>query len=88
MAKAQHRTPEYRLALKVLGAKVARGEGWCVEPVCKYRTRYIPPGTRWSVSHDTTGAVILGESHLKCNLSEAAIRGNKMRARKRRRWAL
>ena len=38
--------------------------------------------------HPTTGLVILGPSHKKCNLSEAAVRGNKMRAKRRRRWVI
>jgi len=40
------------------------------------------------LSHDPSGTIVMGESHLHCNLSEAAIRGNKMRAARRRRWAL
>ena len=89
MAKPQHRTREYVAAYKAI--KRAQAEGqilWCVEPVCKYPSRHIYPHQRASVSHDTTGALILGPSHLHDNLSEAAIRGNKMRAGKRRRYAL
>ena len=88
MAKPQHRTREYRQALKVLGAKVARGDGWCHEPECVMRSRRIPPGAKWSVSHDPSGTRIIGESHLRCNLREAAIRGNKMRAARKRRGVI
>jgi hypothetical protein len=89
MAKPQHRTPEYRRAYQAIKAAQAAGQ-WltCVEPVCLMRSRDIPPWVRASVSHDTSGAVILGPGHLRCNLSEAAKRGNKMRARKRRRLVL
>jgi hypothetical protein len=89
MVKPQHRTPEYVAAYKAQKAAQARGE-WllCVEPICLMPTRDIAPWHRASISHDPTGQVILGDSHLRCNLSEAATRGNKMRARKRRRLVL
>ena len=85
MAKAQHRTPEYRAAYAELRKMQAAGV-WlvCVEPVCKFRTRDIAPHHRASISHDPSGLVILGPSHLRCNLSEAASRGNKQRAKPRR----
>lgn len=89
MAKAQHRTPQYRAAYRTMKQQQARGV-WleCVEPVCKKPTRAIAPTDRASISHDTTGTVILGPSHLGCNLSEAATRGNAMRAKPRRRRVL
>lgn len=89
MVKDQHRTPEYRRAYKALVK--AQGEGqWhtCVEPVCLMQTRDIAPTQRASISHDPSGLVILGPSHLKCNLSEAATRGNRMRGRRFRRLVL
>jgi hypothetical protein len=89
MAKAQHRTREYVAAYHAVKQAQAAGELLtCVEPICLFRTRLITPWQRASVSHDQTGTRILGPSHLKCNLSEAAIRGNKQRGAKRRRWAL
>lgn len=89
MAKPQHRTPEYRAAYRALRQAQAAGEWlWCVEPKCKATSRQIAPWQRASISHDTTGTVILGPSHLGCNLSEAAVRGNKMRGRARRRLVL
>lgn len=89
MAKPQHRTPEYRRAYAQLRAAQSRGETLvCVEPVCVMASRAIAPWMRASVSHDPSGTVILGPSHLRCNLREAAVRGNKMRASKRRRWVL
>ena len=92
MVKPQHRTPEYRAARKHLGVDVAAGRGWCVQPVCVMRTRYIPPGAPWNVAHDDAGLVILGPAHERCNKRDGAIRGNKMRNRTHgvtvRRWVL
>lgn len=94
MAKPQHRTPEYRRAEQACKQQVLAGTAVCVEPRCLFTSRLIPiwfaqvKPRLWSVSHDITGTVVLGPSHKKCNLSEAAIRGNKMRARRPRRLAL
>lgn len=93
MAKPQHRTREYVAAYRAIRAAQAAGQTlWCVEPVCKFNTRHITPWQRASVSHDQTGTRFVGPwphaSHLKCNTSEAAVRGNRMRAAARRRWAL
>ena len=63
---------------------VAAGDAYCVEPVCLYRSRWIPPGSAWNLSHDPSGTVWIGPSHEKCNLSEAAKRGNRMRSRRNR----
>lgn len=89
MAKPQHRTAEYRAAYLAIRAAQAAGQ-WltCVEPVCKRASRAIAPTDRASVSHDPSGTVILGPSHLGCNLSEAARRGNRMRRRRARRLIL
>lgn len=94
MAKTQHRTREYKLAEAECKRQVRAGAALCVEPRCLFeeahRGRWIPPQfddvkpRLWSVSHDTTGTIVLGPSHKKCNLSEAAIRGNRMRTRRRR----
>jgi hypothetical protein len=89
MAGPQHRTPEYVAAYKAIKRAQAAGQVlWCVEPVCKFPSRAIYPHQRASVSHDPSGLTILGPSHLSDNLSEAAVRGNKMRARRRRRLVL
>lgn len=93
MAKAQHRTPQYRAAYTAIRKLQAAGIAlWCVEPRCLMPTRVIHPSQRASVSHDPTGTVLIGDwphaSHLRCNLSEAAIRGNRMRPRRRRRLIL
>jgi hypothetical protein len=89
VAKPQHRTREYVAAYRAIKRAQAEGQTlWCVEPVCKYPSRAIYPYQRASVSHDPSGTVILGPSHLHDNLSEAAIRGNKMRAARIRRLVL
>jgi hypothetical protein len=89
MADPQHRTREYVAAYRAIRRAQAAGEVLvCVEPRCLAQSRVIAPHHRASVSHDTSGLVILGPSHLRCNLSEAAIRGNKMRAKQRQRWEL
>lgn len=93
MAKAQHRTREYRLAEAECKRQVKAGVAVCVEPRCLFPTRLIPAWFAdvkprlWSVSHDPTGTIVLGPSHKRCNLSEAAIRGNRARAAKRPRYA-
>jgi len=83
----QHETPEYRAARKQLTPEVAAGRAYCVEPVCLMGSRWIEPGTTWDVCHDTTGAVITGPGHARCNRSEGATRGNRMRGGIGR-WAL
>lgn len=89
MAKPQHRTPEYRKAYVALRRAQQRGE-WlrCVEPDCRMETRDIAPDMPASVSHDESGTVIIGPSHLHCNLHEAAVRGNRMRGRGKSSWRL
>lgn len=76
--------PKYRgtyLAIRRAWAQVvARGEAECHEPICLMPTRRIAPGSKWHLSHDPTGTIILGPSHAGCNTSEGAIRGNAARA--------
>jgi hypothetical protein len=78
---------------------VDAGEAWCqqTEPTlpgsapgtgCVMKTRWIAPGTPWQLAHDDTGTITLGPAHRRCNLRDAAVRGNKMRARRRRRLIL
>jgi hypothetical protein len=81
MAGPQHRTPEYLRERRRLAPIVEAGLAHCAEPRCLMRTRWIPPGTAWHLSHDPSGLHIIGPSHRRCNLAEAATRGNKMRAR-------
>lgn len=67
---------------------VAQGEALCAEPVCLMPTRVIPPQWArtqlWHLCHDPSGSIVIGIGHRKCNLSEAAKRGNKLRSRKAR----
>jgi hypothetical protein len=88
MSKPQHRTAEYLATRKRLAPIVEAGQAFCSEPRCLMRSRWIPPGTPWDLSHDTTGQVILGPSHRRCNRAEAATRGNKSRSRLRKRWTV
>lgn len=89
MAKPQYRTPEYVAARKAAAKDVAAGIAVCSEPICKLSSRWIPPGSDWHLSHDPTGAHILGPSHARCNTSEAARRNNPKRARTNvHRWVL
>lgn len=67
-----------------LKPSVDAGEAYCVQPVCKMRDRWIAPGTKWDVAHDDSGTVTLGPAHERCNRSDGAVRGNKMRSRKGR----
>jgi len=82
--------PRYRYAhqqeRKRWAKVVAAGEAYCAEPVCKMKSRWIPAewaSTQlWHLCHDPSGTIVIGVGHRKCNLSEAATRGNKMRGRK------
>ena len=90
MAKAKYRTPAHRAAY--LEYKHAQADGqWllCVEPTCLMPTRAIAPSMPVDVCHDPTGTYITGPGHAKCNRSEGAARGNRMRRVIRTtRWAL
>lgn len=61
---------------------VAAGEAYCAEARCLMKSRWIPPGSRWDLAHDPSGTVVIGVSHARCNRSEGASRGNRMRARR------
>lgn len=65
---------------------VAAGLAHCSEPVCLMPTRWIPPGSKWHLSHDPTGTTWLGPSHARCNLAENARRNNPKR--RPRRWRI
>lgn len=75
---------------------VAAGEAYCAEPICLLPSRWIPPEWAptqlWHVCHDPTGTVVIGVGHRKCNTSEGATRGNRMRGRREpstaNRWTL
>jgi hypothetical protein len=77
----RHQHQQERARLK---PAVDAGDAYCVQPICLKPTRWIPPGTRWDVAHDDTGTVTLGPAHEKCNRSDGAVRGNKLRSARRR----
>lgn len=58
---------------------VDAGQGWCTEPVCLMRTRWIPPGTAWDLAHLPDRSGYRGAAHRKCNRADGARRGNRMR---------
>lgn len=80
--------PRYRYAhqqeRKRWAPVVAAGEAYCAEVRCLMKSRWIAPGSRWHLAHDSTGTVYVGVSHARCNTSEGASRGNRMRGRKAR----
>jgi hypothetical protein len=63
---------------------VESGHGWCCEAVCLRSSRWIPPGSKWHLSHDPSGTVWTGVSHHECNESEGSRRRH---GRVRRDWA-
>lgn len=79
--------PRYRWAhqqeRKRWAPLVNAGEAYCAEARCLMRTRWIAPGSRWDLAHDPTGTTVIGVSHARCNRSEGASRGNRMRRRPR-----
>lgn len=83
--------PRYRYAhqqeRKRWAPTVEAGEAYCAERRCLMRSRWIPPGARWDLAHDETGTAVIGVSHARCNRSEGATRGNRMRSRTVRRPA-
>lgn len=85
--------PAHQAERKRWTPTVEAGQAWCSEPICVTEqnggNRWIPPGTRWHLSHDPTGTYYIGPSHARCNEAENARRNNPKRAQaNRRRWAL
>lgn len=88
--------PQYRYAHQQERKKwepvVSAGQAWCSEPVCvvanRGGSRWIPPGSRWHLSHDAKTGQWIGPSHMSCNCSENARRNNPKRAARARRWSL
>jgi hypothetical protein len=64
---------------------VASGQAFCAQPVCLYRSRWIPPGTAWDLGHTQDRTGWIGPTHALCNRREGGIRGNKSPRRRRRR---
>lgn len=76
---------------------IQAGQGWCHAIRCLEPSRHIPPGTplsMWHLGHTPDGTTWTGPEHRRCNCSEGATRGNRMRRRRRRprrpnhRWVL
>lgn len=92
MAAPKYETREHRTLRTKLGRLVAAGNAWCAETVCLEerdgRDRWIAPGTPWDVAHHDDGATYKGPAHRRCNRSDGAVRGNRMRGGIRRSGAL
>jgi hypothetical protein len=90
MTTPKYATRQHREERKKWARIIADGHGWCAEVVCLMPSRFIAPGAPWDLAHDVTGTWYLGPSHRTCNRSEAASRGNRMRAKRLgpRRWPL
>lgn len=84
---SKYATREHRAWQKRARAEVDRGEGWCCELVCLMGSRFIAPYSAVDVAHAPDGLSYLGPAHARCNRSEAATRGNRMRKAPRR-WVL
>lgn len=86
---AKHDTPEHRAARRRYQQLQAAGE-WltCAEQPCLYPTRDIAPHMKVDVAHNPAGTEIIGPAHRRCNRSEGATRGNRMRGKTLVRWVL
>jgi hypothetical protein len=70
---------------------VDAGYGFCHAVICLVErdggTRWIEPGTPWHLGHTPDRTAWTGPEHARCNLSDGAVRGNKMRTPQHRRHA-
>ena len=89
MTKAKYRTAKHKQVIAQYAALIKAGRGWCAETVCLIErdggTRFIPPTTprrQWNAAHTDDGLAYKGPAHERCNKSEGASRGNRMRAGK------
>lgn len=71
--------PAHQAERKRLTPIVEAGNAYCAEPVCVMPTRWIEPGSKWTLCHDETGTRWIGPGHQRCNQREAAVRGNRQR---------
>ena len=46
------------------------------------RSRWIVPGTPWHLGHTPDRTAWTGPEHARCNLSDGAVRGNRMRGQR------
>jgi hypothetical protein len=77
---------EHRKLRARIARRVKEGHGSCTEPICVMPSRAIPPGTRWDLAHDRATGGYRGEAHRRCNRSEGAIFGNRIRRTQRSGW--
>ena len=87
---SKYRTPEHKAIRKQYAQQMARnGYLVCAQPVCVMPSRIILPGMPWHVGHDETGTRYIGPVCKRCNMVDAAMRGNRSARRgKPRRWVL
>ena len=62
---------------------VAAGDGWCHAEFCLYDSRRIPAGSAWDLGHNVQRTAWIGPTHMRCNRSEGARRGNRARGARR-----
>lgn len=90
MPRASSSQRGYDKAHKQLKARlqptIDAGLGICCELVCLYPSRAIPAGTKkWDLAHDRRQpGTYLGPAHTKCNRSEGATYGNRLRGKPKR----
>jgi hypothetical protein len=56
------------------------GQAQCAELNCLEPTRAIRAGAPWQLAHDRTNGGYRGPAHPRCNLSEGATYGNRLRS--------
>jgi len=79
-----HRTAEHQRARAAMAPAVAAGEAYCTQPRCLMRSRWIRPGSPWDAAHNRRTGGYYGPAHRKCNRSEGATFGNRLRGARRR----
>jgi hypothetical protein len=87
MARARYRDPLYQQAIRIWTLTIERHGARCSAKLCLWGDRTIPAGaprTAWDMGHDETGHIITGPEHRRCNRHEGSVRGNHLRAMRRR----
>src|SRR6266705_1013510 len=65
---------------------VDAGQAACHATRCLMTSRWIVPGTPWNLGHAPDRSAYTGPEHERCNKSEGASRGNRMRRQQPPRW--
>ena len=67
---------------------VAAGQVFCHARRCLMPNRLIRPGMAWDLGHTPDRTAHTGPEHMRCNRSEGAARGNRLRgiAKHAREW--